>query len=151
MLNAAQIIVFGMSTPDTLVEFDGAEMSPSMCLRHGSCANGLNRSGQQREKALAARLACQHPDAVEPEAEPVNDVPAIQVQASIEQTQTAIDTSRTRLAGVRPVVPSPPKAASKQDRNKKLWGEAMINALAQMGMPVVVAPASPATTSRGTG
>jgi hypothetical protein len=151
MLNAAQIIAFGMSALETLAEVNAAEMSPSMCLRHRSCANGLNRSGQQHEKALAVRLTCHHPNAAEPEAEPTNDVPAAQVQATIQQTQATIDTTRARLSPVRSVSASPLMGTPQQDRNKQLWGGAMIDTLAQMGMPVVAAPASQNATPRSTG
>ena len=56
MLQAAQIIAFGMTTLDVLAEARVAEMSPSMRIRYRGCANGLNRSTLQTEKALDLRL-----------------------------------------------------------------------------------------------
>jgi hypothetical protein len=56
MLQAAHIIAFGMTTIDVLAEAKTAEMSQSMRLRYRSCANSLNRSTLQTEKALDQRL-----------------------------------------------------------------------------------------------
>ena len=52
ILNAAQIIAFGMSTLETLREAKADDMSSSMRVRYRGCANGLNRSGQQNEKNI---------------------------------------------------------------------------------------------------
>jgi hypothetical protein len=57
MLQAAQIIALGMTTLEVLAEARTAEMSPSMRIRCRGCANGLNRSTLQTEKALDLRLA----------------------------------------------------------------------------------------------
>ena len=54
MLQAAHIIAFGMTTLDVLAEAKTAEMSQSMRLRYRGCANNLNRSTLQTEKALDA-------------------------------------------------------------------------------------------------
>jgi hypothetical protein len=118
MLNAAQIIAFGMSTLDTLAEAKTAELSPSMRIRYRGCANGLNRSTLQNEKALDRRLACETPS--EPLAEPTNDTPDHQVN-------TKIDTHRDRRAGTNPT--------TLQDRNKQLWATAMMDTINQMGLP----------------
>jgi hypothetical protein len=63
MLQAAHIIAFGMTTLDVLAEAKTAEMSQSMRLRYRSCANSLNRSTLQTEKALDQRLGDQIPAA----------------------------------------------------------------------------------------
>ncbi len=63
MLQAAHIIAFGMTTLDTLAEARTTEMSPSMRLRYRGCANNLNRSALQTEKALDKRLARELPAA----------------------------------------------------------------------------------------
>ena len=57
MLYAAQALAFSLSAMDTLAEAKSAELSTSMRLRLRGCANGLNRSVQQNEQALAARIA----------------------------------------------------------------------------------------------
>ncbi len=66
MLQAAHIIAFGMTTLDVLAEAKTAEMSQSMRLRYRSCANSLNRSTLQTEKALDQRLGDQIPAAAPP-------------------------------------------------------------------------------------
>jgi hypothetical protein len=136
MLNAVQIIAYGFTALDVLGEAKAAEMSPSMRLRFRSCANGLNRSCQQNEKSLARRLARDVPEAAEPAIEPVNDLPEAGVQDILQQVQSKIDSHRNRLSGSRP--PTGPKVlpAAQQEANKKLWGSAMMDALAEMGMPV---------------
>lgn len=148
MLNAAQIIAFGMSVLETLGEVNATEMSPSLRLRYRACANSLNRSEQQHEKSLTARLARDQPDAVEPIAEPVNDLSQAEVQETVLQTQGTIDTHRNRGSNSRPAAGPQPVAASKQERNQQLWGSAMMDALAQMGMPVMPAPAAQAASPR---
>ena len=63
MLQAAHIIAFGMTTLDVLAEAKTAEMSQSMRLRYRGCANNLNRSTLQTEKALDQRLGDELPAA----------------------------------------------------------------------------------------
>ncbi len=142
MLNVVQLIAFGLSALDALSEANTTEMSPAMRLRYRGCANGLNRSCQQNEKSLAKRLSCDLPVGVETPGEPLDDVPEPQVHAAIQQAQAKIDTDRDCLTGsLRPAAESQQAPASrphsnKQERDKQVWGSAMMNALADMGMPV---------------
>jgi hypothetical protein len=63
LLNAAQIIAFGLAALDMLHEAKTTDMSPSMRLRFRGCANNLNRSSKQNEQTLTKRLACDDPQA----------------------------------------------------------------------------------------
>jgi hypothetical protein len=87
VLAAVQVIAFGLSALDLLAEAKATEMSPAMRLRFRACANSLNRSGQQTEKALTKSLACDGPD--EPSAEEINET-LRQVQARIEATRNSL-------------------------------------------------------------
>ncbi len=134
LLCAVQIIVFGFAALETLGEAKTAEMSPSLRLRFRGCANNLNRSGQKTEQTLLKRLACDAPAATEQE--PINDLPEAQAEELLQQTQATIDTYRTRLSGNRPAhSPQPPAHDPKRD-NKRLWSKAMMDTMAEMGMPV---------------
>jgi hypothetical protein len=64
LLNAVQIIAFSLSSLDmlTAAKID-TTLAPSMQLRFRNCANALNRSAQQAQKALAARMKCDRPSA----------------------------------------------------------------------------------------
>jgi len=124
MLNAAQIIAFSFSTLDSLAEAKTPEMSPSMRLRHRGCATNLNRSGRQNEQTLAKRLASPVPNAPEPAAEPLNDVPEAEFEQALQHAQAQIATYRNR------------RSPAEEAENKRLWGSAMINILSEMGMPV---------------
>src|SRR5271167_1731959 len=84
MLMAAHIIALGMTTLDVLAEAKTAEMSQSMRLRYRSCANGLNRSTLQTEKALDERLARELPPAPAEMAEPVDDMRQAEIMAVIQ-------------------------------------------------------------------
>ena len=118
MLQAAHIIALGMTTLDVLAEAKTAEMSLSMRLRYRSCANSLNRSTLQTEKALDLRLGDEVLPAPNPTPEPINDLPEAELKAAIEQAQAEIDTHRNRA-----------HPATHEERNKKLWAGAMIDAL----------------------
>jgi hypothetical protein len=134
MLIAARIIAFGMSTLDALKEakaLDLADLSPSMKIRCRGCANALNRSTIQNEKALDQRLAHDLPAPTDPAPEPVNDVPDAEVQGTIDHARAAIQAHRNRVAGLRPATAP---ASTQQDRNKQLWAGAMIDTLRQMGI-----------------
>jgi hypothetical protein len=109
MLQAARIIAFSMATLDTLAEARTAEMSQSMRIRHRGCANGLNRSTTQTERALAQSQASEPPATSEPEPQPV--------RASL----------REHFLGTHPAAGSTP------DRNKHLWAGALVDTLNQMG------------------
>src|SRR5271154_7637555 len=85
MLQAAHIIAFGMTTLDVLAEAKTAEMSQSMRLRYRGCANSLNRSTLQTEKALDQRLGDEVlPAAFNPAPEPINDMHESELKAAIE-------------------------------------------------------------------
>jgi formate dehydrogenase maturation protein FdhE len=132
LLLAAQIIALGMSTLDVLAEAKTVEMSTSMRIRFRGCANGLNRSTIQTEKALRQRLACAA--FATPEADNVKHSADGEVAAAIEHLQTKIDLHRNRLSGARQ------DAGSQRDRNKQLWSGAMIDTLKQLGTPPRPAP-----------
>ena len=134
MLNAARIIAYGIAALATLGEASDPEMPASMRLRFRGCANGLDRSGQQNETALAKRLACDVPDAAAAPVEPVDDMADADVQAEITQARAKIDTCRNRLSGASPKPHAVP--GSKQENNRRLWSGAMMDALAELGMPV---------------
>jgi hypothetical protein len=112
-----------------------------MRLRYRGCANNLNRSCQKTEQILAIRLAGEDTDAARSPAETAADLPETRVQEAIQDVQATIDANRNRLSGARASIPGrrriPP---SQQEENKRLWGGAMMNALAQMGMPVQPVP-----------
>ena len=142
MLNAARIIAFGMSALDTLGESTATELSASMRLRFRGCANGLNRSSQQNEKTLASRLACDIPEIEVSLPDLVDDVPDAEVDELVRQTRAHIESCRNRLSGARPANGPQPGPGWQQQRNKGMWGGAMMDRLAEMGMPVKTAPAA---------
>ena len=82
MLQAAHVIALGMTTLDVLAEAKTTEMSPSMRLRYRGCANSLNRSTLQTEKALDERLARELPAAPTEMAEPVDDMRQAEIMAA---------------------------------------------------------------------
>jgi hypothetical protein len=136
MLNAAEIIAYGLSGLDALFEAKTAEMSPSLRLRYRGCANNLSRSCQKAEQMLTKRLASDLPQSAEPHPEPVNDMPQPEVQQAIQAVQATIATYRNRPSANHPTTSPQAQPASQDDHNNHLWDGAMINALAQMGMPV---------------
>ena len=129
MLQAAQIIALSMTTLDVLAEAKTAEMSLSMRIRYRGCANGLNRSTLQTEKALDLRLGRRRPACPRPDAGARKRPSGSRVKAAIEQAQAKIDTHRNRA--------HPP---THEERNKKLWAGAMIDALNQLGVAVQPVP-----------
>jgi hypothetical protein len=130
MLQAAHIIALGMTTLDVLAEAKTAEMSVSMRLRHRSCANSLNRSTLQTEKALDLRLGDEVlPAASSPVPEPINDLQEAELKAAIEQAQAKIDIHRNRA-----------RPATHEERNKQLWASAMIDTLKELGVAVQPVP-----------
>ena len=129
MINAVQIIAFSFSALDVLAEAKATpEMSPSQRLRFRGCANNLNRSAQQNEDTLAARLAADVPDMPDLTAEPVNDISEAAFEESLRHAQAQIAAYRTGLSVASPI----PAAQSDQMR---LPDEAMINAIAPRGTP----------------
>ena len=161
LLCAVQIIVFSFAALDTLTQANTPEMSPSMRLRYRGCANNLNRHCQKTEQTLAKRLACDAPEATDIAVEPVIDVSDADVEEIMRQSQAAIQDYCDRAAAKRTT--ATPTAAtpavgdcnittgnspaesnqppqSSEEQNKRLWGAAMMDTLAQMGMPVTPAP-----------
>src|ERR1700733_11448407 len=96
MLQAAHIIAFGMTTLDVLAEAKTTEMSQSMRLRYRSCANSLNRSTLQTEKALDQRLGDEIPAAPAEMAEPIDDMREAEIMAVIQQHKASINSQRPR-------------------------------------------------------
>ena len=129
MLLAAHIIALGMSTLDVLAEAKTAEMSQSMRLRYRGCANSLNRSTLQTEKALDLRLGDEVLPAPNPTPEPINDMQEAELKAAIEQAQAKTGTHHNRA-----------QPETHEERNKKLWAGAMIDALSQLGVAVQPVP-----------
>ncbi len=71
LLNVVQIIAFSMSALDLLMASRvDTSLSQSLRLRFRGCANNLNRSSQQAEKTLAARLKCDLPTTPAPPPNP---------------------------------------------------------------------------------
>lgn len=145
VLNAARIIAFSFASLDMLAESRAPELSPAMRLRYASCANGLNRSCQQNERLLAQRLDGpppgdppdgDQPDGDQPRPEPRDDMTDPAAEAAIAATNAQIAAYRNRPAAARQQ-PQPTRAtAPEQEATKRLWGQAMVNVLADMGMPV---------------
>ena len=139
MLQAAHIIALGMTTLDVLAEAKTAEMSQSMRLRYRSCANSLNRSTLQTEKALDQRLARELPPAPAEMPEPVDDMRQAEIMAVIQQHKAKIDAQRPR------VHPAPaPHLAANEPRdhawNPQIWASAMLDSLQQPSGPIQPAP-----------
>jgi hypothetical protein len=105
-------------------------MSQSMRLRYRSCANSLNRSTLQTEKALDQRLGDELPAAPAEMAEPVDDMREAEIMAVIQQHKAEVDAQRPR---VHPA--TAPHPATDQAWNPQLWATAMINSLQQPGTP----------------
>ena len=85
LLNVVQIIAFSMSALDLLMAAKiDTTLSPSLQLRFRGCANNLNRSAQQAEKTLAARLKCDLP------AEPLNDTTDTETREVLRRIDTRI-------------------------------------------------------------
>jgi len=141
MLNAAQIIAYGLSALEMLSDAKTTEMSHSMRLRFRGCANGLNRAGQQNEKVLAKRLACDRPVAETPVTDPVNDLADARIEEVIDHTANNIVFQRALERGAALTSAKPqPAPSSGPDPYARMWGEAMVNVLAEMGMPVQPVP-----------
>ena len=135
MLQAAHIIAFGMTTLDVLAEAKTAEMSQSMRLRYRSCANSLNRSTLQTEKALDQRLGDELPAAPAEMPEPIDDMRQAEIMAAIQQYKAKIDSQRPRAHPA-----TGPHLATDQTWDPELWASAMMNSLQQPGAPVQPSP-----------
>ena len=139
MLQAAHIIAFGMTTLDVLAEAKTAEMSQSMRLRYRGCANNLNRSTLQTEKALDQRLGDEIPAAPAEMAEPIDDMREAEIMAVIQQHKAKIDAQRPHAhPATAPHLAT--SAAPDQTWNPELWATAMINSLQQPAGPVQPSP-----------
>src|SRR5271168_4036378 len=128
MLQAAHIIALGMTTLDVLAEAKTTEMSQSMRLRYRGCANSLNRSTLQTEKALDQRLGDELPAAPAEMQEPVDDMREAEIMAAIQQYKAKIDSQRPRAHPT-----TGPHLPTDQTWNPELWASAMIDSLQQRG------------------
>ena len=141
LLCAVQIIVFSFVALEALGETRTTDMSPSMRIRLRGCANNLNRSGQKTEQTLAKRLACDAPSATDTTADPINDLPDLQVEDILQQTQSKLDSCRNRLSGNRPAHSPQPRPLTEKADKKRSWNTAMMDRLAaEVGLPVKPAP-----------
>ncbi len=136
MLMAAHIIALGMTTLDVLAEAKTAEMSQAMRLRYRGCANSLNRSTLQTEKALDQRLGDEIPAAPAEMQEPVDDMRQPEIMAAIQEYKAKIDSQRPRAAHPAPAT----HPRMDEARNAQLWASAMMNSLQQAGAPVQPSP-----------
>ena len=141
LLNAAQIIAFGMASLDMIHQAKTTEMSPSMRLRFTGCANNLTRNSQKQEAALNKRLACDKPGAAKTSAkpnaaasstEPVNDVSDDAADITLEQVRAEMDKIRYRFFG-KASIDGP---TAKQDAEKRARGMSVLDILAEeMDLP----------------
>jgi hypothetical protein len=139
MLQAAHIIAFGMTTLDVLAEAKTAEMSQSMRLRYRGCANNLNRSTLQTEKALDERLARELPPDPAEMPEPVDDMRQAEIMAAIQEHKAKVDAQRPRVQpAAAPHLAT--NAAPDQTWDPELWASAMINAMQQPAGAVQPSP-----------
>lgn len=143
VINATRIVAFSFVALETLVESKEPDISPSMRVRYRGCANNLNRSCQQNESMLTDRLAAerstppQHAATRPPAAEPTNDLMDTDAQAALDHARTEINKHRKGLPGPRSsILPSRDLAPAEQQENNRLWGNAMMTVLAELGMPV---------------
>jgi hypothetical protein len=139
MLQAAHIIAFGLTTLDVLAEAKTAEMSQSMRLRYRNCANSLNRSILQTEKALDQRLGDEIPAAPAEMAEPIDDMREAEIMAAIQQAKANINSQRPRA---NPAAAPHPASNDPRDPawDPQLWASAMIDSLQQPAPPAQPAP-----------
>ncbi len=139
MMQAAHIIAFGLTTLDVLAEAKTTEMSQSMRLRYRSCANSLNRSTLQTEKALDQRLGDELPAAPAEMAEPIDDMRQAEIMAAIQQHKANIITQRPRTTPAKG-----PHVATNDPRDQawdpQLWASAMIESLQQPAAPAQPSP-----------
>lgn len=115
-----QFIVFSFAALETSAEANTPSMSPSMCLRFLGCANNLNRGSQKAEQALAKHLTDDVTDGTNTANRPVQ----------IPQSCLITQKPPCPLAQKQPVI------LTQKEQDKRLWGAAMTDTPAQMGMPV---------------
>ena len=114
LLCAVQIIVFSFAALEALSETKTTDMSSSMRIRFRGCANNLNRNSQKTEQTLAKRLACDAPRATDTAADPINDLPDLQVEDILQQTQAMIETCHNQASGHRSASTSNPQPPTLQ-------------------------------------
>jgi hypothetical protein len=100
LLNAAQVIAYGLAGLETLQEAQGTEMSPSARLRFRGSANNLNRSSLQSQQALTKRLA------FDPPFEPVGPMTEADL-ATQERLEKMINAVQAMRPGLGIQVPDP--------------------------------------------
>ncbi len=136
MLQAAHIIAFGMTTLDALAEAKTAEMSQSVRLRYRSCANSLNRSTLQTEKALDQRLGDQLPAGAPAEMpEPIDDMREAEIMAVIQQHKANINSQRPRANPATAPHPATANDPLNPNWDPQLWATAMIESMQQHAAP----------------
>ena len=135
MLQAAHIIAFGMTTLDVLAEAKTAEMSQSMRLRYRGCANSLNRSTLQTEKALDERLARELPPDPAAMPEPIDDMRQAEIMAAIQQHKAKVNAQRPHTHSA-----AAPHLAPDQTWDAHLCASAMLDSLQQPAAPVQPSP-----------
>jgi hypothetical protein len=113
-----------MTTLDVLAEAKTAEMSQSMRLRYRGCANNLNRSTLQTEKALDERLARELPPDPAEMAEPIDDMRQAEIMAAIQQHKAKVNAQRPHTHPA-----ATPHLAPDQTWDPQLLAAAMINSL----------------------
>jgi hypothetical protein len=91
---AARIIACGMTALDLMARA-GSDLTPAMQLRVLGCANAMNRSCQQAERALERRLKCD--GTPEPAAVPAN--PDSDMDDLVQEATASMNACRNRLAG----------------------------------------------------
>jgi hypothetical protein len=149
IINAARIIAFSFAALDTLAEAKTEDLSPSMRLRYRGCANNLNRSCQQNEQTLARRMGRDLPGGIEVPLEPTNDIPEQEYEDALQHAHQEIADHRRRLAakpsdfptgarqtGKPSIFPTTPPKTDVQALSERMWGNAMMEVLSEMGMPV---------------
>jgi hypothetical protein len=137
LLCAVQIIVFGFTALDTLVESSAPDLSPSMRLRLRGCANNLSRSGQKTEQTLAKRLACDAPSPTDPQADPINDLSEPQIEEILQYTQAEIEKCRNHRPANSPTQGPQPRPTNQAAQAKPSWGAVMMDSLAaELRMPI---------------
>jgi len=151
MINAARIIALSFSALELLAEAKSGDLPPSLRLRYCTSANALDRSCQHIEKTLAKAVACDVPAAIEPAADPIDDMAQAEIEAALADAKATIDTYRNGLSGARlvtsPQAPLPqaplPQAtsASQHAASHRASGIAMPTALAKNWPPA--APRAP--------
>ena len=106
-----------------------------MRLRYRSCANSLNRSTLQTEKALDQRLGDELPAVPAEMQEPIDDMRQAEIMAAIQQYKAKIDTQRPRAHPA-----TGPHLATDQAWDPELWASAMIDSLQQPSGPIQPSP-----------